>query len=100
MPVPFAYSRADDLHLVLTDAAGNETPVTDNYQVSVTQAGDTGIVYPLAGSPLAPGMKLTVYRGTPRTQIVAAAEQCRDQACECAGEAEIPYLSYYINILY
>jgi hypothetical protein len=39
-PVPFAYSRTEDLYLVLTDAAGNETPVTDNFQVNVTQAGD------------------------------------------------------------
>jgi hypothetical protein len=69
-PVPFAYARATDLRLVLTDAAGNETEVTDNFQVNVTQAGDTSILYPVSGAPLASGKKLTVYRNTPHTQIV------------------------------
>jgi hypothetical protein len=69
-PVPFVYARAADLHLVLTDAAGNETPVTGNFQVNVTQAGDTSILYPVSGAPLASGKKLTVHRNTPRKQIV------------------------------
>jgi hypothetical protein len=69
-PVPFAYSRAADLRLVLSDAAGNETPVADNYRVDVNPSGDASVAYPVSGSPLPPGVTLTVYRDTPQTQIV------------------------------
>jgi hypothetical protein len=69
-PVPFAYSKTADLRLIQTDAAGTETPVASNYQVNVNTAGDTGITYPVSGSPLAKGIRLTIFRRTPLTQIV------------------------------
>jgi hypothetical protein len=69
-PVPFTYSRAADLRLILSDAAGSETVVADNFQVNVNGSGNTSVVCPVSGSPLPPGTKLTIYRDTPQTQIV------------------------------
>jgi hypothetical protein len=69
-PVPFAYSRTDDLFLLHTDAQGKETPITDNFRVNVNEAGNTSITYPLAGQPLPAGQRLTIFRDTPQTQIV------------------------------
>ncbi len=68
-PVPFAYSRAEDIHLMHTNADGIETPIISNFRVNVNEAGDTSVIYPISGMPLDTG-KLTVYRDTPRTQIV------------------------------
>jgi hypothetical protein len=69
-PVPFAYSRTEDLRLVLSDAAGDESVAADNFRWEVNSSGDTSLLYPVSGSPLPAGMTLTIYRDTPRTQIV------------------------------
>ena len=68
-PVPFQYSRAETIFLTLADAAGNETPVTGNFQVVVGN-GATSIKYPASGNPVPSGTRLAVYRKTPKTQIV------------------------------
>lgn len=69
-PVPFAYSRADDIHLLHTDANGVETEIASNFRLNVNASGDSSVTYPVAGEPLPPGVRLTVYRKTPQTQIV------------------------------
>jgi len=69
-PVPFAYSQVDDLHLLHTDEAGTETPITSNFHVNVNMSGDTSVTFPLSGTPLSAGQTLTVFRDTPLTQIV------------------------------
>lgn len=69
-PVPFAYSRTADIRLMHTDADGLETEITGNFLVNVNASGDTSVTCPLSGRPLPSGVRLTVYRGTPLTQIV------------------------------
>jgi len=69
-PVPFAYSSTEHLKLTVADAQGNETAVTSNYTVQVSEQGETSILYPASGSPLAAGNKLVIYRETPLTQVV------------------------------
>lgn len=69
-PVPFPYSKTEDIRLLLTEANGAETEITENFRVNVTDNGDTSVTYPLSGRPIKAGVKLTVYRDTPRTQIV------------------------------
>ena len=69
-PVPFKYNKPDHLHLLVTDAKGAHELVTSNFQVQVTEAGDTSILYPVSGQPLAAGKRLTIFRATPQTQIV------------------------------
>ncbi len=69
-PVPFAYSRADDIHLLHTDANGVETEISSNFRLNVNVSGDSSVTYPVTGEPLPPGVRLTVYRKTPQTQIV------------------------------
>lgn len=69
-PVPFAYNQTEHLHLLIADADGKETEIAENFSVVVSGSGDTSIIYPVSGSPLASGNKLVVYRSTPQTQIV------------------------------
>ena len=69
-PVPFAYNQTEHLHLLIADADGKETEITENFSVVVSSGGDTSIMYPVSGSPLASGNRLVVYRSTPQTQIV------------------------------
>ena len=69
-PVPFTYSRTDDIKLVFTDAEDIDSPVTSNYAVTVTESGDTSVTYPVTGMPIRMGTRLTVYRATPQLQIV------------------------------
>ncbi len=69
-PVPFAYSRAEDIRLMHTDAEGIETEIADNFRVNVNESGDTNVTYPVTGLPLPAGVRVTVHRETPRTQVV------------------------------
>jgi len=69
-PVPFAYSRKADLRLLHTSAAGVETPIISNFQVNVNESGDTSVTFPVTGPPLPYGVRLTIYRDTPLTQII------------------------------
>ena len=69
-PVPFAYSRTDDIKLVFTDTENVDSDVTSNYTVTMTESGDTSVVYPVTGQPIKMGTRLTVYRDTPQKQIV------------------------------
>ena len=69
-PVPFAYNQTEHLHLLIADADGKETEIAENFSVVVSGSGDTSIIYPVSGRPLASGNKLVVYRSTPQTQIV------------------------------
>ncbi|MDR3176010.1 MAG: hypothetical protein LBU06_05710 [Desulfovibrio sp.] len=69
-PVPFKYARTDDIRLLFTDASGEEHEIGENFQIAVTSSGDATAVYPVAGGPIPAGTTLTVYRATPKTQIV------------------------------
>lgn len=69
-PVPFTYSRTDDIKLVFTDAHGVESDIASNYAITVAESGDTSVTYPVSGMPIAMGTRLTVYRATPQKQIV------------------------------
>ena len=69
-PVPFQYSRTDNVKLAYTDAAGTESAITSNYAFTVATNGDTSVIYPVTGIPVPMGARLTVYRDTPQTQIV------------------------------
>lgn len=69
-PVPFKYSRTDNVKLVYADAAGFESAITSNYAFTVATNGDTSVIYPVTGIPVPMGARLTVYRDTPQTQIV------------------------------
>ena len=69
-PVPFTYSRTDDIKLVFTDAEDKDSDVTSNYTITVTESGDTSVTYPVTGMPIRTGTRLTVYRDTPQTQIL------------------------------
>ena len=69
-PVPFTYSRTDDIKLVFTDAHGIESDIASNYAITVAESGDTSVTYPVSGMPIAMGTRLTVYRATPQKQIV------------------------------
>lgn len=68
-PVPFAYNQSEHLHVLVADADGKETAITENFTV-VSGGGATSIIYPASGPALASGNKLVVYRSTPQTQIV------------------------------
>lgn len=69
-PVPFPVVEEKSLYLVVTDANGNETPVTSNYQVHTGSGLVRSVTYPVNGKPLLNGQKLTLYRRVPRTQPV------------------------------
>lgn len=45
-PVPFKYSKTDDIRLLFTDATGVDANVTSNYQVNVNSSGDTSVTIP------------------------------------------------------
>ncbi|MDR2669329.1 MAG: hypothetical protein LBC14_05180, partial [Desulfovibrio sp.] len=68
-PVPFPFSRPQDVRLTCTAADGTEYDPSGNYRIAVTASGDATVVFPLSGSPLPPGARLTVYRQTPPVQI-------------------------------
>ena len=69
-PVPYQYSKTDTVLLVFTDAGGKDSLITSNYRIDVNSSGNTTVVYPVTGTPIPAGTKLTVYRNTPLTQIV------------------------------
>ncbi|MDL2315721.1 hypothetical protein LJC59_01370, partial [Desulfovibrio sp. OttesenSCG-928-A18] len=73
-PVPFAYDKTADLRLVRSEPNSTlldtESEITDNYRIEVGPNGETAVRYPLSGPPLPNGQGLTVYRDTPRLQIV------------------------------
>ncbi|MDR1360676.1 MAG: hypothetical protein LBJ82_06830, partial [Deltaproteobacteria bacterium] len=69
-PVPFPFARPADLRLVRADAGGPDTPITDNFSVTITPAGETSLTYPLSGAALPAGSRLIIYRDTPELQIV------------------------------
>ncbi len=69
-PVPFGYSKTDDIRLMFTDINNMEWAVISNFKIQVTESGDTNVTYPVIGDPIAMGTRLTVYRSTPQAQIV------------------------------
>ena len=69
-PVPFGYSKTDDIRLMFTDVHNMEWAVISNFKIQVTESGDTNVTYPVIGDPIAMGTRLTVYRSTPQAQIV------------------------------
>jgi hypothetical protein len=68
-PVPFPFSLPQDVRLTCTAADGTEHDPSGNYRLAVTASGNAAVVFPLSGSPLPSGARLTVYRQTPPVQI-------------------------------
>ena len=69
-PVPFGYSKADDITLMFTDIHNIEWAVVSNFRIEKNESGDTSVVYPVVGTPIGMGTRLTVYRATPQLQIL------------------------------
>ena len=69
-PVPFQYSKRENIHLLFTDAENIDRPVVSNFRIDVSASGDTTVVYPVEGDPIPHGTRLTVFRATPQDQIV------------------------------
>ena len=69
-PVPFQYSRTEDIRLMLTDADGEETEITTNFRIDVSESSDTSVTFPIVGEAIPHGVRLTVFRSTPQNQIV------------------------------
>lgn len=68
-PLPFPVLQPEHVHIIETDNSGGEdTEITENYQVIGCGTDDVRVVFPLSGSPLAAGKKLTIYRALPFTQ--------------------------------
>lgn len=69
-PVPFEYSKADDILLIFTGKDKKEVAITTNFKVTVGGDGETTVLYPVTGQPIDVGTRLTVYRKTPQLQVV------------------------------
>ena len=69
-PVLFSYGEASDIKLKFTDVHEVEWDVTSNFQITVNEGGNTNVLYPVVGTPIDMGTRLTVYRDTPQTQIL------------------------------
>jgi hypothetical protein len=70
-PYHFRIDDAAHLQVILTDTAGVEGNPLDGALYSVSGIGADGggnVTYPLSGSPLATGWKITLRRVRPRTQ--------------------------------
>lgn len=68
-PVPFPYSRPEHLKVMIT-RENDDREDTSNFKLELFENGDTNVIYPLSGDPLASAERLTIYRQTPRTQIL------------------------------
>lgn len=76
-PFSFPVLEAGHLSVILTDASGLETTVPPG-QYSVTGICDPAggsVTYPLTGSPVASGTKLTLLRTVPYTQTTVLSNQ-------------------------
>lgn len=76
---PYGFPVLDAAHLsvIYTDATGAETTLAPSlYGVSGIGASAGGsVTYPLAGSPIGPGTKLTIVRTVPYTQTTVLSNQ-------------------------
>ncbi len=93
---------ANDITVIFTDAAGNQTVVPQGqYTLSLNSAlpgniwGIGGsVTYPLVGSPIASGTTLTIARSVPNTQTVSSNQ---GQAFPTAVEAGMDLLAMQIQ---
>ncbi|MBX9946066.1 MAG: hypothetical protein K2Y40_18470 [Reyranella sp.] len=76
-PFSFPVFEAADLVVILTDAAGLETTLSASlYGVSgIGNPAGGSVTYPLSGSPIATGTKLTLLRTVPYTQTTVLSNQ-------------------------
>lgn len=77
-PFNFKVPTAADLVVVYTDVEGVDTTLSYGSQYSATGFGqDAGgtVTYPLSGSPIATGTKLTIYRNVAVTQPTSISNQ-------------------------
>ncbi|MDR1684880.1 MAG: hypothetical protein LBR82_00290 [Desulfovibrio sp.] len=68
--IPFACNSITDLFMLDTNLNGVTSAITENFQFTENSSGDKSVIYPVTGSPLPEGARLTIYRSTPLTQIV------------------------------
>lgn len=66
--VPFPVRAEEHLKLVFTGANGVESPVVAGFEVIGIGSASVQVKYPVSGSPLASGERLTIYRYVPLTQ--------------------------------
>jgi hypothetical protein len=71
-PITFNYANASEVVAYLTDALGLITKITTNINVN---SSTNQVTYPVSGSPLAPGLKLTLIRETAIVQEVVLTTQ-------------------------
>lgn len=65
----FKIWTSSELEIWLTDADGNETQVTDNYNLTGIGEDDGGtVVYPVTGDPIVSGVRITLRRVLPLLQ--------------------------------
>jgi hypothetical protein len=76
-PYHFRIGSAEHLTVILTDANGAESAPLDSSLYTVSGVGEEGgtVIYPLSGTPLAEGWKITLLRRVPRVQETALANQ-------------------------
>ena len=76
-PFPFKVLAAADLVVVYTDATGTDTTLSPIVYGTTGFGVDLGgtVTYPLSGSPIASGTKLTIYRNLAATQPSAISNQ-------------------------
>lgn len=76
-PFPFPVLEANHLAVIFADIAGVETTLSPSLYM-VTGIGDAAggsVTYPLSGSPIAIGTKLTIVRTVPYTQTTVLSNQ-------------------------
>jgi hypothetical protein len=76
-PFSFPVLEAGDLAVIFTDGAGLETVLSPSlYGISgIGNASGGSVTYPLSGSPIPPGTKLTLLRTVPYTQTTVLSNQ-------------------------
>lgn len=103
-PFNFIGVTANDITVIYTDAAGNETTIPQGqYTLALNSAlpgniwGIGGsVTYPLVGSPIANGTTLTIARSVPNTQTVSSNQ---GQAFPTAVEGGLDLLAMQIQQL-
>src|SRR5215468_882292 len=76
-PFAFKVNQAADLVVVLSDATGSDLTLSSSVYSATGFGLDAGgsVTYPLSGSPLAVGTRLTIYRDVAVTQPIQISNQ-------------------------
>lgn len=75
---PYYYGSKDYIYAVRSNADGTDTVLVQNTDFTVSAAGNPAggtVTYPISGSPLATGERITIYRMLPIKQGTALSSQ-------------------------